>query len=317
MAKPRAASSHEIQNARRHVSLVRRRSIAFGFILAPLWDDGQVYASWSRCYDPLCLRQAGRRWSIDNARLRELLTALQTGTLSIDETLERLRRFPYEDLGFAEVDHHRALRKGFPEVILGQGKTDEQVVAIGERLLSQSDRLLVTRVDASSYAALKERIPDAVYHSAARAISVNRRREPLLTGVAVVCAGTSDLAVAEEAAVTAELVGSRAERIYDVGVAGLHRLLDHLAVLQESKVVVAVAGMEGALPSVVAGLVAAPVIAVPTSMGYGASFQGLTPLLAMLNSCVPGVAVVNIDNGFGAGYLAAMINRLAWQERRD
>ena len=249
--------------------------------------------------------------------MRELLTALQTGTLSIDETLKRLRRFPYEDLGFAEVDHHRALRKGFPEVILGQGKTDEQVVAIGERLLSQSDCLLVTRVDASSYAALKECIPDAVYHSAARAISVNRRHEPPLAGVAIVCAGTSDLPVAEEAAVTAELVGSQAERIYDVGVAGLHRLLDHLAVLQESKVVVAVAGMEGALPSVVAGLVAAPVIAVPTSMGYGASFLGLAPLLAMLNSCVPGVAVVNIDNGFGAGYLAAMINRLAWQRRRE
>ena len=263
------------------------------------------------------LAAGGRRWSIDDARLRELLTALQTGTVSVDQTLERLRRFPYEDLGFAEVDHHRALRKGFPEVILGQGKTDEQVVTIGERLLSQSDCLLVTRVDASSYAALKERIPDAVYHPDARAISVNRRREPLLAGVAIVCAGTSDLAVAEEAAVTAELVGSRTERIYDVGVAGLHRLLDHLAVLQESKVVVAVAGMEGALPSVVAGLVAAPVIAVPTSMGYGASFQGLAPLLAMLNSCVPGVAVVNIDNGFGAGYLAAMINRLAWQERRD
>jgi NCAIR mutase (PurE)-related protein len=172
-------------------------------------------------------------------------------------------------------------------------------------------------VDASTYAALKERIPDAVYHATARAISVNRRDEPLLTGVAIVCAGTSDLAVAEEAAVTAELVGSQAERIYDVGVAGLHRLLDHLAVLQESKAVVAVAGMEGALPSVVGGLVAAPVIAVPTSMGYGASFQGVAPLLAMLNSCVPGVAVVNIDNGFGAGYLAAMINRLAWQGRRD
>jgi NCAIR mutase (PurE)-related protein len=263
------------------------------------------------------LRQAGRRWSIDDARLRQLLTDLQTGTLSIDETLERLRRFPYEDLGFAAVDHHRALRKGFPEVILGQGKTDEQVVAIAERLLSQGDRLLVTRVDASTYAALKERISDAVYNATARAISVNRRPQPLLEGVAVVCAGTSDLAVAEEAAVTAELVGSRAERIYDVGVAGLHRLLDHLAVLQGSKVVVAVAGMEGALPSVVAGLVAAPVIAVPTSIGYGASLQGLAPLLAMLNSCVPGVAVVNIDNGFGAGYLAAMINRLAWQERRD
>jgi hypothetical protein len=177
--------------------------------------------------------------------------------------------------------------------------------------------MLVTRVDASSYATLKERIPDAIYPPTARAITVNRRREPLLAGVAVVCAGTSDLAVAEEAAVTAELVGSRAERIYDVGVAGLHRLLDHLAVLQESKVVVAVAGMEGALPSVVAGLVAGPVIAVPTSMGYGASFKGLAPLLAMLNSCAPGVAVVNIDNGFGAGYLAAMINRLAWQGRKD
>lgn len=259
----------------------------------------------------------GRRWSIDDTRLRELLTALQAGTLSIDETLERLRRFPYEDLGFAEVDHHRALRRGFPEVILGEGKTDEQIVAIAERLLSEGDRLLVTRAEASSYAAVKESIPDAVYHSSARVISVNRRDEPLLTGVAVVCAGTSDVAVADEAAITAELVGSQAERIYDVGVAGLHRLLDHLAVLQESKVVVAVAGMEGALPSVVAGLVAAPVIAVPTSMGYGASFQGVAPLLAMLNSCVPGVAVVNIDNGFGAGYLAAMINRLAWQRRRE
>ena len=259
----------------------------------------------------------GRRCTIDDARLRELLTALQSGNLSVDETLERLRRFPYEDLGFAEIDHHRALRKGFPEVIFGQGKTDEQIAAIAERLLSQGDRLLVTRVDSSSYAALKEGIPDAVYHPTARAITVNRRREALLTGVAVVCAGTSDLAVAEEAAVTSELVGSRAERIYDVGVAGLHRLLDHLPVLQESKVIVAVAGMEGALPSVVAGLVAAPVIAVPTSMGYGASFHGLAPLLAMLNSCAPGVAVVNIDNGFGAGYLAAMINRLVSQERRD
>ena len=314
--KPRAASSHEIQNTRSHLSLAKRLAVAFGFILAPLWDDGQVYASWSRCYDPFCLRQASRRWNIDDTRLRELLTSLQAGTLSIDETLERLRRFPYEDLGFAEVDHHRALRRGFPEVILGQGKTDEQIVAIAERLLGQGDRLLVTRAEASSYAAVKESIPDAIYHSTARAITVNRRDEPLLTGVAIVCAGTSDLAVAEEAAITAELVGSQAERIYDVGVAGLHRLLDHLAVLQESKVVVAVAGMEGALPSVVAGLVAAPVIAVPTSMGYGASFQGLAPLLAMLNSCVPGVAVVNIDNGFGAGYLAAMINRLAWQERR-
>jgi len=232
----------------------------------------------------------------------------------VDEGLERLRRLPYEELGFAEIDHHRALRRGFPEVILGEGKTNEQIVAIAGGLLSQGDRLLVTRVDASCYAALKESIPDAVYHPTARAISVDRCRQPLLAGVTVVCGGTADLPVAEEAAVTAELMGSQPERVYDVGVAGLHRLLDHLAVLQAAKAVVAVAGMEGALPSVVAGLVAAPVIAVPTSVGYGASFSGLTPLLAMLNSCAPGVAVVNIDNGFGAGYLAAVINRLAWQE---
>ncbi|MDP2948386.1 MAG: nickel pincer cofactor biosynthesis protein LarB [Chloroflexota bacterium] len=251
---------------------------------------------------------------MDEAKLRELLVALQSGTLSVDEGLERLRRLPYEDLGFAEIDHHRALRKGFPEVILGEGKTSEQIVAIAGGLLSQGERLLVTRVDASCYAALKESIPDAVYHPTARAIVVDRCRQPLLAGVTIVCGGTSDLPVAEEAAVTAELMGSEAERVYDVGVAGLHRLLGHLAVLQAAKVVVAVAGMEGALPSVVAGLVAAPVIAVPTSVGYGASFLGLAPLLAMLNSCAPGVAVVNIDNGFGAGYLAAVINRLAWQE---
>jgi NCAIR mutase (PurE)-related protein len=254
---------------------------------------------------------------IDDTKLRELLTALQSGSLAVDEALERLRRLPYESLGFAEVDHHRAVRKGFPEVILGESKTDEQIVAIAEKLLAQGDRLLVTRIGFSSYAALKEAISDAVYHPAARAATVNRRRQSLLPGVAVVCAGTGDLPVADEAAVTVELMGSQAERIYDVGVAGLHRLLDRLNVLQAANAVVVVAGMEGALPSVVAGLIAAPVIAVPTSVGYGASFGGLAPLLAMLNACAPGVAVVNIDNGFGGGYLAAVINRLACRERED
>ena len=267
----------------------------------------------ARCYDSSALARGGE---IDDTKLRQLLIALQSGSLAVDEALERLRRLPYEDLGFAEVDHHRALRKGFPEVILGEGKSDEQIVAIAEKLLSQGDRLLVTRIGSSSYDVLRAAVPDAVYHPAARAATVSRRRETLLPGVAVVCAGTGDLPVADEAAVTVELMGSQAERMYDVGVAGLHRLLDRLAVLQAANAVVVVAGMEGALPSVVAGLIEAPVIAVPTSVGYGASFGGLAPLLAMLNACAPGVGVVNIDNGFGGGYLAAVINRLAWRERR-
>lgn len=249
--------------------------------------------------------------------MRELLESLQQGALSIDETLERLRHLPYEDIGFAEVDHHRALRRGFPEVVLGEGKSREQVVAIAERLAAKSDRLLITRVDADTYRAVKERLPDAGYHAEARAVSLNRSGEPRWPGVAVVCAGTSDLAVAEEAAVTAEVMGSQADRFYDVGVAGIHRLLDKLEAMRSAKALVVVAGMEGALPSVVAGLVTAPVIAVPTSVGYGASFRGLAPLLAMLNSCAAGVAVVNIDNGFGAGYLAAVINRQSRQELRE
>ncbi len=259
----------------------------------------------------------GRRRNIDEERLRKLLEAIGTGALSVEEGLQRLRRLPYEDVGFAAINHHRALRKGFPEVILGEGKTTEQVVAIAERLLSQGDRLLVTRVGPDCYRSLKEKAPDAIYHAQARAITVDRRQEGPQPGVAIVCAGTSDLPVAEEAAVTAELMGSQADRMYDVGVAGLHRLLDKVERLHQANALVVVAGMEGALPSVVAGLVAAPVIAVPTSVGYGASFGGLAPLLAMLNACAPGVAVVNIDNGFGAGYLAAVINRLAWQGRQE
>ncbi len=193
----------------------------------------------------------------------------------------------------------------------------EQVVAIAERLAAQSDRLLITRVEVETYRAVKERLPDVRYHADARAITLDRSGETRWPGVAVLCAGTSDLSVAEEAAVTAELMGSQTDRFYDVGVAGLHRLLDKLEALRSARALVVVAGMEGALPSVVAGLVAAPVIAVPTSVGYGASFGGLAPLLAMLNSCAAGVSVVNIDNGFGAGYMAAVINRQSRQGLRE
>jgi NCAIR mutase (PurE)-related protein len=253
-----------------------------------------------------------RRPQIDEPRLRELLQSLQHGAVSVDDALTALAHLPYEDLGFAELDHHRALRTGFPEVVLGLGKTAEQIASIAERLAARTERLLVTRADIDAYQAVKEKIPDAVYHAAARAITLDRSRQPRLPGVVVCCAGTSDLPVAEEAAVTAEIAGSAVERQYDVGVAGLHRLLDKLPSLRSANAIVVVAGMEGALPSVVAGLVSAPVVAVPTSIGYGASFQGLAPLLAMLNSCAAGVAVVNIDNGFGAGYLAATISRQAW-----
>lgn len=234
--------------------------------------------------------------------------------MSVDEALARLRDLPYESMGFAELDHHRALRTGYPEVILGLGKTAEQIAAIAESIAARSERLLVTRADVEAYHAVKERVPDAVYHAAARAITLDRAKERKLPGVAVCCAGTSDMPVAEEAAVTAELMGSAVERLYDVGVAGLHRLLDKRETLRSANAIVAVAGMEGALPSVVAGLVSAPVIAVPTSIGYGASFKGLAPLLAMLNACAAGVAVVNIDNGFGAGYMAAVINKQAWSQ---
>ena len=249
---------------------------------------------------------------MDEARLKDLLRSVREGALGVDEALERLRHLPYEDLGFAEVDHHRGLRTGFPEVVLGDGKTKEQVAAIAERLAARNDRLLVTRVDIDCYRAVKERVPDAAYHPEARAITLDRSGEARRPGVAVLCAGTSDLPVAEEASVTAELMGSVVDRLYDVGVAGLHRLLDKMETIRSARALVVVAGMEGALPSVVGGLVSAPVIAVPTSVGYGASFRGLAPLLAMLNSCAAGVAVVNIDNGFGAGYLAAVINRQAW-----
>ena len=204
-----------------------------------------------------------------------------------------------------------------PEVVLGEGKTPQQVAEIAARLAERSDRVLVTRADRTRFEAVQAALPDVIYHETARAITLDRRQEPKQPGVAVLCGGTADLPVAEEAAVTAELMGNAVERVYDVGVAGIHRLLDHLDVLANARALVVVAGMEGALPSVVGGLVAVPVIAVPTSVGYGASFGGIAPLLAMLNACAAGVAVVNIDNGFGAGYLAAVINRLALSERPD
>ena len=231
----------------------------------------------------------------------------------MDEVLDQLRDLPYEDLDFAKVDHHRELRKGFPEVIFGQGKTPDQIAAISDSLLRHSDRLLVTRASLEAYEAVHGMIEDAAYDEIARTISVDRRapsERNVIPGVLVICAGTADLSVACEAAVTAELMDCEVERVSDVGVAGIHRLLDQREALNKARVVVAVAGMEGALPSVVGGLVKVPVIAVPTSVGYGASFDGLAALLAMLNSCATGIGVVNIDNGFGAGYLAALINKL-------
>jgi pyridinium-3,5-biscarboxylic acid mononucleotide synthase len=237
--------------------------------------------------------------------------------VSVDAALEELRHLPYEDIGFAKIDHHRGLRDALPEVVLGQGKTPAQIAAIGSRLVSASGRLLVTRIDAEAFEALKEAVPDAEYHETARAATVDRHPRPLLPGVMVLCAGTSDLPVAEEAAITARMMGHAAAITSDVGVAGIHRLFDHLPQLREANALVVVAGMEGALPSVVAGLVETPVIAVPTSVGYGASFGGLAPLLAMLNSCAAGVSVVNIDNGFGAGYLAGLINAIAQRGRPD
>jgi NCAIR mutase (PurE)-related protein len=247
--------------------------------------------------------------------LHDLLTRLQRGEVDVEavqgDLLGRLRAQPFEDLGFARVDHDRAVRKGFPEVIFGQGKTPAQIAAIAERIVSRGHTLLVTRTTPEACEAVRAVIPDVVYHEQARIIERRTRDLPRGTGtILVAVAGTSDLAVAEEAAVTAEVMNNPVDRLFDVGVAGLHRLLSARGRLDAARVVIVVAGMEGALPSVVGGLVRAPVIAVPTSVGYGASFGGVAALLGMLNSCAPGVAVVNIDNGFGAGCIASQINHL-------
>jgi pyridinium-3,5-biscarboxylic acid mononucleotide synthase len=249
---------------------------------------------------------------MDTERLEKLLEGVRRGKVSVAQALERLRHMPFEDLGFAKVDHHRPLRQGFPEVILGEGKSAGEIAAIARALRRQHANVLITRLSPEKMAALKRRLKGLRCHEQARAAtSVGRPIRVLGRGtVLVVCAGTSDIPVAEEAALTAEMMANRVERLYDVGVAGLHRLLDNRARLFSAAVLIVVAGMEGALPSVVAGLVDKPVIAVPTSVGYGASFHGLAALLGMLNSCAGGVTVVNIDNGFGAGFAASLINRV-------
>lgn len=241
--------------------------------------------------------------------VRALLERVCRHEQGVEEALEALRTLPYEDLDFAKVDHHRALRRGYPEVIYAAGKTPEQLAGIFAHMAAVSARVLATRATGEHFAAVARDIPDAQYDPASRTLWLDRQPDRTRrAGIVLVAAGTSDLPVAEEAFRTLDLMGHAARRVYDVGVAGLHRLLDQLPILRSARVVLVAAGMEGALPSVVAGLVAVPVIAIPTSVGYGASFGGLAALLGMLNSCSPGIAVVNIDNGYGAAYLAAMMN---------
>ena len=243
-------------------------------------------------------------------RLKRLLAGVKAGKIPVSQAMDQLRQLPFEDLGFAKVDHHRELRTGSPEVIYGPGKTPEQVAAIGQAVAKRGHALLATRLSPEAAAALIAVLPKATHHARARAVTLQGRPPLKPRGlVAVLCAGTSDIPVAEEARLTAELMGVRVQPHYDVGVAGLHRLLARMPGIRKADAVVVAAGMEGALPSVVGGLTGAPLIAVPTSVGYGASFGGLSALLTMMNSCAAGVAVVNIDNGFGAGYLAAKIAR--------
>ena len=245
------------------------------------------------------------------AEIRNLFEQVRRGKLSPDEAVAQLRHLPFEDLGYAKVDHHRLLRVGMPEVIFSQGKTAQQVTSIFTRLAKRKTNVLATRATPEQFASVKAKFRNAEYHELARAITLRRNREVLGKGtIAVVSAGTSDIPVAEEAVVTAEIMGNKVEHFYDVGVAGIHRLLAHHEALVAARVAIVCAGMEGALPSVVGGLIGAPVIAVPTSIGYGAAFKGLTALLGMLNSCASNVSVVNIDNGFGAAYVATLINRL-------
>lgn len=239
------------------------------------------------------------------------MNEVRAGKTSPDEAVERLRHLPFEDLGFAKVDHHRALRVGMPEVVFGERKTPTQVAGIFKRLAQHGSNVLVTRATKEQFSATRKVVKQAKFDSVARAIVLRRERTRYGKGlISVVCAGTSDIPVAEEAVVTAELMGNDVERVYDVGVAGIHRLLAHRKAISRARVVIVCAGMEGALPSVVGGLIGVPVIAVPTSVGYGASFGGIAALLGMMNSCASNVSVVNIDNGFGAGYVASLINRL-------
>lgn len=248
---------------------------------------------------------------MDAKSIRKLFEEVRRGKLSADDAVERLRHLPFEDLGFAKVDHHRALRVGMPEVVFGERKTPAQVAGIFKQLAKHGGNVLATRATKEQFAAVRKAVRAAKYEDAARAIVLSRDRTRYGKGViTVISAGTSDQPVAEEAVVTAQVMGNEVERLYDVGVAGIHRLLAHRKAIAASRVVIVCAGMEGALPSVVGGLVGVPVIAVPTSVGYGAAFGGMAALLGMMNSCASNVTVVNIDNGFGAGYVASLINRL-------
>jgi len=248
---------------------------------------------------------------LDANSIRRLLEQVSSGKLSPDDAVEKLRHLPFEDLGFAKVDHHRDLRVGMPEVVFSPGKTPAQVAEIFKRLAKHAPNVLATRASREQFSAVRKIVRGARFEKSAGAVVLRRDRKVYGKGkISVISAGTSDIPVAEEAAVTADLMGNTVERIYDVGVAGIHRLLAHRRAISQSRVAIVCAGMEGALPSVVGGLVGVPVIAVPTSVGYGAAFQGMAALLGMMNSCASNVSVVNIDNGFGAGYVASLINRL-------
>ncbi|MFH2011294.1 MAG: nickel pincer cofactor biosynthesis protein LarB [Pseudomonadota bacterium] len=244
-------------------------------------------------------------------QLKRLLEGVKKGNVGIDEALESLKTLPFEDIGHATIDHHRHLRLGFPEVIFGEGKTAGDIIAIAQKMAEKGENILITRVEKKKADNIKKAFPKATYHSKPRVVTIKNHsiKEEGKGTILVISAGTSDIPVADEAVIVAEMMGNKVERLYDVGVAGIHRLVSQQQKLIQASVLVVVAGMEGALPSVVGGLVSKPVIAVPTSIGYGANFGGVTALLAMLNSCAPGVAVVNIDNGFGAGYIASLINK--------
>ncbi|HAX45180.1 MAG TPA: nickel pincer cofactor biosynthesis protein LarB [Bryobacteraceae bacterium] len=248
---------------------------------------------------------------MDRNHLKTLLEQVRDGAIEIDSALDRLKHLPFENIGYANIDHHRAIRVGMPEVIFGKGKTPEEIEGIATRLLERSANVLATRATPEAFERVRNSFPEAEYFPRSGALRVWRDRTPRGKGpLAVVCAGTTDLPVAEEACVTAEIMGNEVNQVTDVGVAGIHRLFGHMEVIQQARVIVVCAGMEGALPSAVGGLVSCPVVAVPTSVGYGASFHGLAALLGMLNSCSSNVSVVNIDNGFGGGYVASLINRV-------
>ncbi len=245
-------------------------------------------------------------------RLKDLLTQVKDGKVSVEQAVKKMKHLPFEDIDFAQIDHHRCLRKGFPEVIFGEGKTSKQIIEIMARMKKNKENILVTRLEAQKAAAVRKRFPEAVYSPLSRVLTCIIKPIKMQDSrgtVLVISAGTSDIPVAEEALLTAQIMGNPVDYLYDVGISGLHRLMANQEKILSASVLIVVAGMEGALPSVVGGLVDRPVIAVPTSIGYGASFNGLAALLGMLNSCASGVAVVNIDNGFGAGYLATLINR--------